>query len=59
MLRYWLQNRKGDLEMDQLGKLIIGAIVLIILIYIVTVVIKGEFDDQGGNVENIFSSLGD
>lgn len=45
--KFWLQNRKADLELDELGKIIIGLVLLLVLIAIVTVVIRGEFDNQG------------
>ena len=40
---FFKKNKSGALELDELGKLIIGVILFIILIYIVTVVIGGEF----------------
>ena len=50
-----IKFRKGALEMDQLGKLLIGLIVLIILIVIVTVVIGGEFGSQGKGIADAFN----
>ncbi|MCA9460233.1 MAG: hypothetical protein KC550_06820 [Nanoarchaeota archaeon] len=48
------RNKKGDLELDELGKLILGGILLLILIFIVAYVIKGEFGNQEGNLKGIF-----
>ena len=48
------QNKSGALEFDELGKLIIGLILLIILIIIVTVVIRGELLIQGEEAKSIF-----
>lgn len=50
-------NKAGDLEFDELGKLILGLTLLIILIVIVTVVIKGELDTQGEDVKGVFDML--
>lgn len=57
----WYKNRlslyskkKGDIEMDQLGKIIIVLVFLIILIYIVSIVIRGELDDQGEKARDAF-----
>ena len=47
--------KKAALEMDQLGKLIIGLVILIILIIIVSVVIGGKLDDQGSSISKIFN----
>ncbi len=52
--KYWAKNRKGDLELDQLGKLILAAVGLLILIVIVTVVINGELENQGEKVGGAF-----
>ena len=50
-------NKKGDLELDELGKLILGLILLIILIVIVMVYIKNDMSSQADNVKSIFSNL--
>ncbi len=50
-----LKNKTGDLELDEIGKIILGLIVLVILIVIITVVIKGELFSQGERVKDIFS----
>ena len=39
----------------EIGKIILGLIVLVILIVIITVVIKGELFSQGERVKDIFS----
>ena len=51
----WLKNRNGDIELDQLGKLILGLIFFILLIYIVSVVIRGELEDQGDGLLDAFN----
>lgn len=48
------RNKKGDLELDELGKLILGGILLLLLIYIITVFLKGEFGSQKDDVKSIF-----
>lgn len=48
-------NKKGDFELDQLGKLIIAAIVLILLIVIITVYIGGELGNQEDRITSIFN----
>ncbi len=52
------KNKKGGIEMDELGKLIIGLVLFIILIYIVSVLIGGELGSQKGEVTDVFSSIG-
>lgn len=47
-------NKKGDLEIDELGKLILGLILLIVLIVIITVVIKKEFYSAGRDAVGLF-----
>ncbi len=49
-----LKHKKGDLEIDEIGKVIIGLILLIILIVVITVVIRGEFSNQGSQIKDIF-----
>lgn len=49
-----IKSNKGSLELDELGKVIIGLTLLIILIVIVTVVIGPEFGNQGDKVDSIF-----
>ena len=44
------KNKKGDLEFDELGKLILAGIALLILIGIVIFVIKGSLDDESEKV---------
>jgi len=50
-------NKKGDLELDELGKLILGIILLIILIAIIWY-ISSDMSDQGNNVKTVFNNLG-
>ena len=53
--KHWAKNRKGDLELDELGKLILGILLLVILTVIVTVIIGGKLDEEGENVKGIFN----
>lgn len=53
--KFWLKNRKGDLELDQLGRLVIALFLLVIIIVIITVVIRGELNNQGQELKNVFS----
>ena len=48
-----ITNKRGDFELDQLGKLILAAIVLILLITIVTIYIGGELDSQGSRISAV------
>lgn len=57
IIKYYLKNRKADLELDELGKLILGLILLVVLIVIVTVYIRGEFSNQGDSVKGVFETL--
>jgi t-SNARE complex subunit (syntaxin) len=52
------KQKKADLELDELGKLIIGLVLLIVLIVIVTVVIKTELFNSGDKVLDVFSIFG-
>ena len=49
------KNKKGDIEWDEIGKVIIALVVLIIIIYIVTVVIRGEFGNQSDKIKDGFN----
>jgi len=49
------KNKKGDLEIDELGKLILGLVLLIVLIIIISVYINGEFINQEKSVNSIFN----
>jgi hypothetical protein len=51
-------SKKGAIELDELGKLIIGLVLFIILIYIVSVLVGGEIGSQKEEVTGVFSSLG-
>jgi hypothetical protein len=51
-------SKKGAIEMDELGKLIIGLVLFLVLIYIVSVMIGGEVGSQQEEVEDIFSNIG-
>lgn len=48
-------SKKGDLEWDQIGKVIIALVALIILIYIITQVIGGELGNQGDKIKDSVS----
>lgn len=50
------ESKKGGIELDEMGKVILGAILLVVLIGII-IYIKGGFDEQGDKtieVTNIF-----
>lgn len=47
--------KKGDIELDELAKIILGLVLLIILIWIVTIVINGELSNQVQRVKDIFN----
>jgi len=53
-MKFLRKNNKGDLEIDELGKLILGLILLLVLIVIVTVYINGEFINQEEGLGSIF-----
>jgi hypothetical protein len=55
MLR--LFDKKGDLELDEIGKLIVGLILLVTLIVIVTIVINGELSNQGDKLGTVLGGL--
>ena len=48
------ENKKGDIELDYVGKAILGAILLAILIFVVTMYIGGEFDTQVDRIRDVF-----
>lgn len=54
---FFKYNKKGDLEFDELGKLLIGLVLLIVLIVIVTVVINGNLSDQTSSLKTVFTGL--
>jgi uncharacterized membrane protein len=49
---------KGELTTDELGKMIILVVGLIVIIYIITVIIKGDISEQGEIVKSTFDVLG-
>lgn len=51
-------SKKADIEIDEVGKIIIGLVLLLILIAIITVVIKGELFSAGSRVLNAFKFFG-
>ena len=57
MMKGFRRNNKGGIELDELGKLIIGVIIFIILIYIVTIVIGGEMSSGTEEVGDVFNSI--
>ena len=54
IIRY---NKKGDLELDELGKLILGLALLVVLIAIIWY-IAGDYSVQTDNVKTVFNGLG-
>ena len=57
-MRFLRKAKNGDIEFDQLGMLILGLILFIILIYIVTVVIGGEMGNQTTDVKDVLTNFG-
>ncbi len=53
-MKFIIKNKKGDLEIDEIGKLIIGLVLLIVLIAIVTIYIGGDLSDQSDSVVGAF-----
>ncbi len=51
-------SKKVGIEMDELGKLIVGLVLFIVLIYIVSVMIGGELSAQKDDVTDVFSTIG-
>lgn len=51
-------SKKGSIELDQLGKLIIGLVLFLILIYIVTVILGGELGSQGTEIKDVVTNIG-
>jgi len=51
------KTKKAELTTEQLGKIILVVIGLLILIYIVTVVLKGDISSQTETTKNVFSGL--
>ncbi len=49
-----IKTKKGDLELDELGKVILGLVLLLILIIII-MIIKGEFSNQEGVLKGMFN----
>ncbi len=52
-----IKTKKGDLELDELGKLLIALVLIVILIYIVVYIIGGEFGSQGENIVDTLDTL--
>ena len=50
-------NKKGELAISYLGKIIIAVVALLILLYIIGV-INGEFGNQEDKIKGIFGFLG-
>lgn len=56
--RRLLKEKKGDLELDQLGKLIIGLVIFLILLYFVSIFLGGKISDQEDEITGIFKAFG-
>ena len=52
------KQKKAAIEIDELVKLIMAGIALLILLVIVGLVIGGEFTHQGDKLKSIFTGLG-
>ena len=50
-----IRTRKGDLEIDQLGKLILAAVLLLVMVIIIGSIISGEFSNQFEKIKEVFS----
>lgn len=51
------RNKKGAIEFDELGKLIIGIVFIIVLLTIVGIIIKDRLFDQGDRVKEGFTLI--
>lgn len=49
-----LKTKKADLELDQLGKLILAGLLLVIILAIITLIITGEFTNQLEKIKEAF-----
>ena len=54
-MKNWLKDKTADVELDELAKIILGLVLLLVLIYIVTIVINGELSNQVQRVKDIFN----
>ncbi len=52
-----IKSKKGDWELDELGKVIFYLVVLIVIIAIIWLVIKGEFATQGDKAKDVFDMI--
>ncbi len=52
-----IKNKKGDLEFDELGKLILMGMLLITLIVIVGFFLKDKLYEQLDKIETVFRSI--
>jgi hypothetical protein len=55
VIRCMWKCKRGDLEFDELGKLILGLVLLVVLIIVVSVVIKGELWKGADRLRDVFS----
>lgn len=56
-MKMFFFNKRGDIELDELGKIILKVILLVLLIVIITVVISGEFSNQVDKIKGAFGLL--
>ncbi len=54
-IRQIIKTRKGDLELDEIGKLLLALILLLILIAIVTLIFIPGFETQSSDLKGIFN----
>jgi hypothetical protein len=52
------RDKKGEIVVDEIGKLIFALIVFLVLLVIITVYITGGLNDQEGQLRNIFNLFG-
>ena len=53
----FLRNKKADLALGYMGKMIIALVALLVLLYIIGI-ITGEFGSQGEKTADVLSNLG-
>jgi len=52
------RNKKGEVTWDEIAKVVLALVALVILIYIVTQVIGGELGNQSNIVKDGFKNMG-
>ncbi len=52
----FFKNKKGDLALSNMGKIIIALVALLVLLYLISI-ITGEFESSGEKTKDVFSGL--